>query len=164
MLTGAVRDVNTDPKYSSRASFHLIVRGVRLIAHRAARSTAIASICQFSKSLGWTIAVLVICWCSLQFKTRQPLSGVATSGMTLMTDTVDNGDTLSLEGAQQLARAVEAYWHSRGHTTVRTSVHEISLRGESSKSGTVGRVHVVRSNLVRGRPPRAPNKSHHGLQ
>lgn len=54
------------------------------------------------------------------------------------------GDTLSLAGAEELARRIKAYWHG----------HDIGVRVEA-----VSKVHgesagwCVRSNLVNGMPP-----------
>ena len=52
---------------------------------------------------------------------------------------------LSRDGAEDCARAIETFWHQRGHAGVKCSVHEASE--------TAGRFHV-RSNLVNGKPPR----------
>jgi hypothetical protein len=52
-------------------------------------------------------------------------------------------DLYSAMGADCVAKAVECYWHKRGHRQVRSERFELS-------PGTWG----VRSNLVGGMPPR----------
>ena len=59
----------------------------------------------------------------------------------------------SREGAEQLARGLDAWWHSRGYTTVRHWTEQATLRTprHSAQQGW-----VVRSNLIGGMPPSDP--------
>lgn len=59
-------------------------------------------------------------------------------------------DLVSREEAYQHARTIEAYWRSRGHENVKTSVRLVEYPGECVKYDH----HIVRSNLDhRGLPP-----------
>lgn len=64
----------------------------------------------------------------------------------------DEADNLTRNGAEALAARLTAYWlaQGQGHTTARFWVEPGRYNG--SNSG----VFVVRSNLVRGHPPRIP--------
>jgi hypothetical protein len=71
-----------------------------------------------------------------------------------MSDTTDAApeydvDNLSKAGAQHLAARLDAYWHAQGHTTVRHWA--VATPG---RHATAAGIWVVRSNLVRGQPPR----------
>ncbi len=54
-------------------------------------------------------------------------------------------DNLSRNGAAELARRIERYWHDRGFSAVRARVVSLGIEGRS--------VYVVRSNLMNGNPP-----------
>ena len=57
------------------------------------------------------------------------------------------GDTMTQEGARDLAASVAAFWHRKGHSHVKVWTEQVAT----------GRVFVycVRSNLINGMPPRA---------
>ena len=59
----------------------------------------------------------------------------------------------SERGAKALAQEIEAWWHSRGYTQVQAWVD-----GRAFVS-TGGNVYTVRTNLVRGMPPREATKA-----
>ena len=71
-----------------------------------------------------------------------------------MTEPRPEPDTMTRDGAEALARKLDAYWHAQGFPQVQHWVErqgritlESPHRGES--------IWVVRSNLVRGQPPRS---------
>jgi hypothetical protein len=71
-----------------------------------------------------------------------------------VSDTADTepeyeADSLTKAGAQHTAARLQAYWHAQGHKTVRHWVEHAS----GTRGGGHG-IYVVRSNLVRGLPPR----------
>ena len=51
--------------------------------------------------------------------------------------------------AFKFAAELDEWWHKKGYPTVRHTVEPINVRGR-------GNICIVRSNLVRGLPPRAP--------
>jgi len=54
-------------------------------------------------------------------------------------------DYLTRDGAEELARRIERYWHDQGFTAVRVWVEPF---GDGKH-----RLHAVRSNLMSGLPP-----------
>jgi hypothetical protein len=58
----------------------------------------------------------------------------------------DVKDNMTRFGAGALAERIEAYWHARGHTSVRAERYPTGFGGDDPVFG-------VRSNLVNGRPP-----------
>jgi hypothetical protein len=60
-------------------------------------------------------------------------------------------DTLSRNGARELARRLQDYWHARGYPAVRFWTEPVGER--FGKIGT-HEVHRVVCNLVNGLPPR----------
>jgi hypothetical protein len=57
-------------------------------------------------------------------------------------------DGMSLRGAERLARKIEAYWSSRGHTVQTIVVPENAVDDNATGTG----IWVVRSSLVNGMP------------
>lgn len=66
-----------------------------------------------------------------------------------MSEPADTSDNLSRSGAAALAARLDAYWHAKGAVSVRHWVEPAALA-----KATRAAVWVVRSNLVRGQPPR----------
>ena len=58
-------------------------------------------------------------------------------------------DTLSREGAYALAERIAAYWRAKGDRKL-----EVQVVATATGTDGVGQVFVVRSNMVRGYPPR----------
>jgi hypothetical protein len=58
-------------------------------------------------------------------------------------------DNLTKTGAMHLAARLDAYWHAQGHLHVRHTVHAAHTPGNNRCA-----IWVVRSNLIRGQPPR----------
>ena len=74
----------------------------------------------------------------------------------------DAGDLCTREGAEALARKLDEYWHAQGHPQVQHWIEPAVLT--SKKHGAAVRPTkqtgwVVRSNLVRGQPPKADDDS-----
>lgn len=67
------------------------------------------------------------------------------------------GDHCTREGAQALANKLNAWWHERGHPMVQFWVEPVVVTWRKPRSTTgISRniLWAVRSNLVRGQPPR----------
>ena len=62
----------------------------------------------------------------------------------------------SREGAEQLARDLDAWWHSRGCTTVKHWTEKATLKKDRSAKNSPTEGWVVRSNLIGGMPPPDP--------
>jgi hypothetical protein len=69
-------------------------------------------------------------------------------------------DTCSKPGAERLARELDAFWHSQGHPEVQHGIEKMSVRiphnARPSADDKATGIWVVRSNLMRGLPPRKP--------
>lgn len=63
-------------------------------------------------------------------------------------------DVCSEEGAARLAARLEAYWHEHGHPEVRFWSERIAFSRRRAHNSACDDVWAVRSNLVRGLPPR----------
>jgi len=55
-------------------------------------------------------------------------------------------------GAFALAKEIQAWWHNRGFTQVRAWVPD-----QAPLVSSRGNIYPVKTNLVRGMPPKAPN-------
>jgi hypothetical protein len=79
----------------------------------------------------------------------------------MTTEAEDAPDNLSRQGAIEMALRLDAFWHARGHRTVRHWVVPAQIAADTARKvwglshGAVNRAAIwtVRSNLVRGQPP-----------
>ena len=70
-----------------------------------------------------------------------------------MTEPRPEPDTTTRDGAEVLARKLDAYWHAQGFLQVQHWV-ERQRRITLAAPRQGEKIWVVRSNLVRGQPPR----------
>jgi glutamine synthetase type III len=74
----------------------------------------------------------------------------------------DGADNLTKAGAHELAARLDAYWHAKGATHVRHWVEPKQPHASAHSAGLKlwgaarAAIWVVRSNLIRGQPPRRP--------
>ena len=70
-----------------------------------------------------------------------------------MTAGVIHFDSMHFQGAQVLAARIKAYWIKRGYLGVQTSL--VKVDPPPSLSHNAKPIYCVRSNMVRGFPPKA---------